>query len=374
MKKLKACKFRFYPDLLQIVQLNKEFGSARWVYNHALDMKIKTFKRRAENLNYVSISRHITKLKKTKRYKWLAECTSSVLQQKLLDLDKAFGRFFKKISNFPKFKKKTYSQNIRYAFDQNNIKAAYRMGALLKLPKLGAVNIKWSQITGIPKMVTVSKTSSGKYYISFSCEVEIIQPGKTYKTVGLDVGIKDVVVSSDGLFTGAPKFTYKYQRKLKLAQRELSRKTKGSNRWKKQRLIVAKIHELIANSRKDFLHKLTSKIVQEYDVICVENLNVAGMMKNRKLSKAIADVGILELNRQLKYKADWYGKEVVVIDRFFPSTKMCSSCGQLHNMKLSDRMMVCDCGLSLNRDLNAAHNIHKAGMVLRGASYQSIAA
>jgi len=202
----------------------------------------------------------------------------------------------------------------------------------------------------------------------------MVIPVKTGRSVGLDVGIKDVIVTSDGAFSGAPKFTYKYQRKLKLAQRELSRKTKGSNRWKKQRLIVAKIHELIANCRRDFLHKLTSKIVQEYDEINVEDLNVAGMLKNRKLSKAISDVGIFELNRQLAYKAEWYGKTVTVVDRWLPSTRTCSSCGQLHDMKLSDRMMVCDCGLALNRDLNAARNIHKAGMVLRGVSYQPIAA
>ena len=371
---MKSYKFRFYPTEAQEKQLNQEFGNARFVYNHALSLRIKAYTRRKESLNYVPLSRHITKLKKTKRYAWLDNSTAAVLIQKLIDLDKAYDGFFKKRGKFPRFKKKGHADSIRYQLDQRKLSSIFKTGDVLKLPKLGALKLKWTQITGTPKMVTVSKTSTGKYFVSFSCEAQIIQPQKTGKSVGLDVGIKDVVVTSDGYFSGAPKFTYKYQRKLKLAQRELSRKTKGSNRWKKQRLIVAKIHELIAGCRRNFLHKLTSKIVQEYDVICVEDLNVAGMLKNRKLSKAISDVGIFELNRQLKYKADWYGKTVTVVDRWLPSTRMCSDCGQLHKMKLNDRMMICNCGLSLNRDLNAAHNIHKAGMVLRGVSCQPIAA
>lgn len=356
------------------MQLNREFGNARFVYNYALAMRIKAYQRRKETLNYIFLSRHITKLKKIKRYEWLANSTRAVLTSKLIDLDKAYDNFFKKRGNFPKFKKKGHADSLRYQLHRPSIKKIFKTGELLKIPKLGSIKIKWSQITGVPKIITISRTATGKYFVSFSCEIGIIQPKKTGKSVGLDIGIKDVVVTSDGAFSGAPKFTYKYQRKLKLAQRELSRKTKGSNRWENQRLIVAKIHESIANRRRDFLHKLTSKIVQEYDVICVEDLNVLGMLKNRKLSKAIADVGIGELNRQLKYKADWYGKTVIVIDRWFPSTRTCSECDKLHNIKLNDRMMICDCGLSLNRDLNAAHNIHKAGMALRGVSYQPVAA
>ena len=375
MAKQKAFKFRFYPTNEQVKQLNQEFGNARWVYNHALSMRKKAYARRKESLNYVPISSHVTTLKKTLKYVWLKKSTASVLTQKLKDLDKAYDNFFKKRGKFPRFKQKSHYQSIRYQLDQRQIHDNYLPGEILKIPKLGALDIVWSLMpTGIPKMATISKTATGKYYVSFACEIEIAALDKTKKSVGIDIGIKDVVVSSDGFFTGAPQFTYKNQRKLKLAQRSLSRKTKGSRRWKKQRLLVAKIHEKIGSNRRDFLHKLTTSLIREYDVLCVEDLNVAGMMKNRKLSKAIADVGIFELNRQLQYKANWYGKEVVTIDRFFPSTKMCSDCGQIHNMKLSDRMMVCDCGLSLNRDLNAAHNIHKAGIVLRGASYQPIAA
>jgi putative transposase len=234
------------------------------------------------------------------------------------------------------------------------------------LPKLGFVNVRWSQIpAGTPKMATVSKAASGKYFISFACEIDQQPLAKTGAVVGLDVGIKDVIVTSDGWHSGAPKFTYKYQRELKREQRKLSRKTKGSNRYQKQRLVVAKVHEKIANSRKDFLHKLTTKIVSENDVICVEDLNVSGMMKNRCLAKAIADVGIHELNRQLKYKAYWYGKEVVTIDRWFPSTKKCSACGQLRPMSLRERTYKCNCGFTLDRDENAAINILNEGLRLR---------
>jgi putative transposase len=193
----------------------------------------------------------------------------------------------------------------------------------------------------------------------------------TGKVVGIDVGIKEVIVTSEDDRSGAPKFTYKYQRKLKKAGRILSKKKKGSNGWKKQRIVVARIHEKIANSRKDFLHKVTTKLVRENDVICVEDLNVYGMLKNRKLSKAVSDVGIFELNRQIEYKAQWYGKEVVKISRWFPSTKTCSSCGNVRIMKLSQRIYECECGLVIDRDLNAAINIKAAGeRQLSGAIYQ----
>jgi putative transposase len=371
MKILKAYKFRLYPTKEQVIQLSKEFGCARFVWNRAKLEKEYAYQQCGVSLSNVDISRHITQYKRTEKYSFLNEVTSTVLTQKLIDLDKAFDNFFKGRAKFPKFKKKLHAQSIRYQLDQRQIVRTYMPGEKLKLPKLGELNINWSQIPkGIPKMATVSKTASGKYFVSFACEIEQESLPKTGKSVGIDVGIKDVVVTSDGFQSGAPKFTYKYQRKLKKEQRVLSRKTKGSNGWKKQRIVVAKIHEQIANSRKDFLHKLTTNIVREYDHISLEDLNVSGMLKNRKLSKAVADVGIFELNRQLKYKAEWYGKQISVIDRWFPSTKMCSSCGQLHQLKLSDRMMNCDCGLILNRDHNAAINIKTCGERVSGAIYQ----
>ena len=295
------------------------------------------------------------------------------IQQKLIDQDKAFNNFFKGRAKFPKFKKKSHAQSIRYTLDQRQVLNNYRAGELLKLPKLGELKVKWSQIPGgIPKMVTVSKSASGKYFVSFMCEVEQCLKPMTGRVVGIDVGIKDVVVTSDGLHSGAPRFTYKYQRKLKKAQRILSRKKKGSNGWHKQRIVVAKIHEKIANSRKDFLHKVTTKLVSENNVICVEDLNVSGMLKNRCLSKAVVDVGIFELNRQIEYKSQWYGKQVVKISRWEPTTKKCSSCGHIQPMKLSQRVFDCECcSVSIDRDHNAAINIKTAGeRQVSGAMYQ----
>jgi len=375
MKTQKAYKFRFYPTQEQEKRLSVEFGNARFIWNHALSMRTKAYKRRKENMNYVSLNKHVTKLKKTSRYDWISQSTACVLTQKLIDLDTAFKNFFSGRASYPKFKKKLHAQSVRYQLDQRQIDRTYEAGEFLKLPKLGEINIRWSQIPqGTPKMATVSKTATGKYFVSFACEVEVMEKAKTGLMIGVDIGIKDVVVTSDGWFSGSPKYTYQYQRKLKKEQRKLSRKTKGSNRWNKQRLVVAKIHEKITNSRKDFLHKLTTKLIQEHDVIAIEDLNVKGMVKNRKLSKAVSDIGMFELKRQLEYKANWYGKTIIQIDRWFPSTKTCSDCGQIHNMKLSDRTMNCDCGFSLDRDWNAAINIKAAGNVVlaRGGSNQLI--
>jgi putative transposase len=364
MKKMVSYKFRAYLTDEQEQLFRVESGNARFVWNHLLDYHNKEYVENKTAFNAVKLGKYVTQLKKTEEYSWLNNSTVAVITQKINDLDKAFKNFFKKGSGYPKFKKKDNEQRVRYQLDQRRISNIYIAGELLRLPNIGVIDVNWHRIPkGTPKMVTLIKAASGEYYVSFACEEEIEHLPKTGKSVGLDVGIKDVVVSSDGYYSGAPKFYYQYQRDLKTAHRALSRKTKGSKRYEKQRIVVAKLHELIARCRKDFLHKLSKKIVTEYDCICIEDLNVKGMVKNRKLSKAVSDVGMYELRRQLTYKADWYGKEIRVIDRWFPSTKMCSSCGMLHNMKLSDRTMNCDCGFSMDRDLNAAINIRQAGMV-----------
>ena len=372
MKIIKGYKFRFYPEVQQVEQLAKEFGCARFVWNQGLLRREYAFQQWGVSLSSAyDISSQITGLKKLESHARLKDATAGVLQQKLIDQDKTFDNFFKGRAKFPKFKKKSHAQGVRYQMDQRTVLNNYRAGELLKLPKLGELKVKWSRVPGsIPKMVTVSKSASGKYFVGFMCEVEQGLMPITGKIVGIDVGIKDVVVTSDGFHSGAPKYTYYYQRRLKKAQRILSRKKKGSNGWHKQRLVVARLHETITNSRKDFLHKLTTKLVSENDVICVEDLNVSGMLKNRKLSKAVADVGLFELNRQIEYKSQWYGKKVIKISRWIPSTKTCSSCGTMKPMKLSERVYACGCGLSLDRDLNAAINIKTAGLAVSGAIYQ----
>lgn len=373
MIKLKAYKYRIYPTKAQEKRLAVEFGCARYVWNFFLAQRSFAYRELGESINYVANSRYLTAMKKAQEWEWLNNASATVLSQKINDLETAFGNFFKGRADYPRFKKKPHAQSIRFQLDQRHIVKNYRAGEFLRLPNLGEIKVKWSQVPqGVPKMATISKTPSGNYFVSFACEVDIKELPKTGRIAGVDVGIKDVAVTSDGWFTGAPKNTYKYARQLRRAQRNLSRKTKGSNHWHKQRIAVAKIHEKIANCRRDFLHKLTTQLVREYDFVSIEDLNVKGMMQNRKLSKAVADVGLHELKRQLEYKANWYGKEITVIDRWFPSTKTCSCCGQIHNLSLSDRTINCDCGLNLNRDLNAAINIKAAGLAVRRATNQLV--
>lgn len=358
----RSYKFRIYPNRTQEKQLAVFFGQVRFVWNHCLSLRSDLYEHRKESINYVGLNKHLTYLKTTGKFAWLKECPSAPLTQTLIDQDKAFKNFFEGRAKYPRFKKKHEQQSMRFQLDQRQIERTYKAGELLKLPKLGAIKVKWSRIpAGVPKMATVSKDPSGKYWVAFSVEEHIEPKAKTKRTVGVDVNIKDVIVTSDGFHSGSPKYTYRYARKLKLAQRRLSRKRKGSNRWHKQRKAVARIHATIANSRKDFLHKLSHKLVTEYDMISMESLNVKGMMANRKLSKAVADVGLFELSRQVGYKAEWYGKHQQKIDQWFPSTRMCCKCGQIHDMKLSDRWMSCDCGNEMDRDENASHNINAEG-------------
>ena len=355
-------KYRIYPTKTQEKQLSVFFGQVRFVWNYSLSLRSDLYEHRKESINYVGLGKHLTFLKKQESHAWLNECPSAPLTQCLIDQDKAVKSFFDKRGSYPRFKKKGEQQSMRFQLDQRQIDNTFKAGELLKLPKLGAIKVNWSRLpAGIPKMTTISKDPVGKYWVSFSCEESIAPKAKTKLTVGVDVGIKDVAVLSDGFKSGAPKYTYQYARKLKLAQRSLSRKKKGSNRYKKQRIAVARIHAKIANSRKDFLRKLSHKLVTEFDVISMEDLNVKGMTANRKLSKAVADVGMFELKRQVQYKAAWHGKRVIEISRFFPSTKMCCKCGQIHDMKLSDRWMSCDCGNEMDRDENAARNIEAEG-------------
>jgi putative transposase len=375
---IKSYKFRFYPTDEQIKQLDGEFNNARFVWNHALSLRKKAYERRGENLYQKDLSKHINQLKRLDNFKWLKSSTAACLTQKLIDLDKAYDRFFKKISRFPKFKKKNHYQSVRYQMDYK-VKNVFRSGELIKITNLGVLKVKWHRKmgAGLPKMATISKNTSGQYFISLSIEIESKTLPKKTNAVGIDLGIKSVLVASNGFDSGAPKYTYKYQRELKRAQRVLSRRKKGSNRWKRQRLVVARIHQKISNSRRDFLNKLTTGLIERFGFISMEDLNVSGMMltaprKNRKLAKAIADVGMHEFKRQLEYKAGWYGREITIISRWFPSTQLCSSCDKRHHMPLSKRRMICDCGLNMDRDLNAAINIDKAGSALREESYQPI--
>ena len=235
----RSYKFRIYPNRTQEKQLAVFFGQVRFVWNHCLSLRSDLYEFRKESINYVGLNKHLTYLKTTGKYQWLKLCPSAPLTQVLIDQDKAFKNFFEGRAKYPKFRKKGNAESMRFQLDQRQIERTYKAGELLKLPKLGAVKVKWSRIpAGVPKMATISKGPTGKYWVAFSVEEDIKQFGKTNHTVGVDVGIKDVIVTSDGFHSGAPKNTYRYARKLKLAQRKLSRKRKGSNRWRKQRQVV----------------------------------------------------------------------------------------------------------------------------------------
>lgn len=365
--RLKAYKFRIEPTAEQRQQLAVEFGNSRFVWNRCLDLRSKAYEADQTRHNYVSLNKLVTEWKHGE-FPWLADSVAGCLTQVLIDQDKAFQHFFRRVKNgekpgYPRFKSRYHRQSVRYQLDQRQIDRTYQAGEFLKLPKLGAVKVRWSQIpAGVPKMATVSKTPDGRYFVSFTCEVALQPMPLTGKAVGLDLGIKDVVVSWDGteaVKSGNPRHLKRQLRHLKKQQRRLARMTKGSNRRARQRVKVAKIHAHIAAMRADFLHKTTTAIVKSADVIALEDLNVSGMVKNHCLAGAISDVGMHEFRRQIEYKAAWYGRRVVVVDRWFPSSKTCSACGSYQDkMPLSVRDWTCpDCGTRHDRDVNAAKNI-----------------
>lgn len=365
----KAYKFRLYPTIKQKELMLKTFGCVRFVYNQTLAVRRDAYDRDKKSLPTNDCVKMLPSLKE--QYPWLKEVDSTALQTSVKNMGQAYENFFRGLKNqqgpkagFPKFKAKHHS------------KASYtsKMGisvgdSAVKLPKLGWVKAKISTpVKGHLLNATVSMTRSGKFFVSICCsEVEIPRLPGTGKAVGLDVGIKDLVITSDGEKFRNPKFLAKSEKKLAHLQRELSRKSKGSKNCEKARLRVAKQHEIIANQRRDYLHKLTTYLVRSYDVICAENLNVAGMLKIHHLAKAIADCSWGELCRQLKYKTDWQHKALIEVGRFFPSSQICSSCG-FQNPEIKDlsvREWECpQCHSRNDRDVNAAKNILKEGLRL----------
>ena len=355
----RSYKFRIYPNAAQRKQLAVEFGNARFVYNRCLDLRSKAYEADKTRHNYVSLNRLVTEWKRGE-FPWLADSAACCLTQALIDQDKAYKSFFEKRGRYPRFKSRYDRQAVRYQLDQRQIERTYKAGEFLKLPKLGALKVRWSQVpTGIPKMATVSKTPDGRYFVAFSCEVEIQSLPATGNAVGLDLGIKDVVVDSDGWKSGNPRHLKGRLRHLKRQQRRLSRMKKGSNRRNRQRIKVARIHARIAAMRQDFLHKTTTALIRRADVLALEDLNVGGMMKNHHLAGAIADVGMGEFRRQLEYKAAWNGRELRIAGRFAPTSKTCSECQHvMDKMPLSVRQWTCpECGARHDRDVNAARNI-----------------
>lgn len=358
--KNKAFKYRFYPTNEQTEMLAKTFGCVRFVWNNLLDWRSKEYALNGNKINYTKTSAKLTELKQQEKFAWLNEVSSVALQQTLRNQDSAFSNFFAKRAKYPKFKKKSDNQSFRLVASGFSIKNGQVYIAKSKQP----LNIKWSRpLEGNPRSLTISKDAAGRYFVSFCTEVEIKSLPKVDKTVGIDLGLNDSVVTSDGEKIKPLKALIKYQTKLAKLQNRFSRKVKGSNNHTKARIKVAKIHAKIADSRKDFLHKLSTKLINENQVISLEDLNICGMMRNHKLAKAIADASWSEFVRQLEYKADWYGRTIVKVSRWYPSSQICSSCGTVTGKKpLHIRKWTCNCGASHDRDINAAININTAGL------------
>ena len=359
----KSFKYRIYPSKKQKIQIAKTFGCVRFVYNHYLSVRKSAYEDERKNLNYYDCANDLKNLKS--QYEWLREVDSTSLQSSLKDLDAAYRKFFAEHTGYPKYKSKK-THRFSYTSKCTNKNIEY-LGRKIKLPKLGMVRTKNKLVpAGRILSATISQESSGKYYVSLCCtDVEIKQHKPTNKSVGIDLGIKDFAITSDGLRFKNPKYLKSSLKKLSKLQRNMARKTPGSHNYEKNRIKVARLHEYIANQRKDFLHKVSSFLVKEYDVICIEDLQVSNMIKNHKLALSIADVSLSEFTRQLEYKALWYGKQIIKVDKWFASSQICNRCGSKFSITkdLSVREWECpNCHSILDRDINAAINILNKGL------------
>lgn len=356
----KAFKYRIYPNIKQAIKLAQTFGCVRAIWN----ANVESFNSYSKENN--PKPKIITKSDLITDKPWLNEISAAAIQQKIRDFQETVKQFLsktrKKKINRPTFKKKSNNQSYRLPNQKFSLK-----GNKIRLEKIGW--IKMSIDRNIPDnskilSCTVSMNCCGQYFVSVLVDTEINHKAKTGKSVGIDLGLKSFATLSDGIVIDNIKFFREKQSEIAKMQRHLSRKIKGSNRYRKNRLRIARIHNKIANKRAYFLHNITTMLVNNYDIICIEDLNVSGMLSNHKLSKAISDTSFYQFRFMLEYKCKWYGKELIVIDRFYPSSKTCSNCGWKNdNLTLSDRVFKCDnCHIRIDRDLNAAINIKRVGV------------
>ena len=357
----KSYKYRIYPTKEQETFLLKHFGSVRFVYNYFLAQRIQQYQQIGKSDNYYTQAKYLTELKKQEEYSWLKEINSQTLQSALTNLETAYVNFFSGRNKFPRFKKKTHKNS--FCVPQS-VKVENNKIYIPKLKKLDGIKlVEHRPLQGKILFATFSKTPTNKYFVSITVEQDYNSKQPTKKEVGIDLGIKDLIITSNGKKFKNHKFLFKYTTKLKKAQQHFSRKQKGSKRFERQKLKVALIHEKIHNCRLDNLHKISHKLIMENDVVYMENLNVKGMLKNHKLAKSISDCSWSELKRQLQYKGDWNDTYIHEIFRFYPSSKTCSNCGHIMDkMPLDVRNWTCPkCNTKHDRDINAAINILQEG-------------
>jgi putative transposase len=361
MKITRAYKTELQPNNKQITHFKGSCGMARFVYNWALDYWIKEHERGEKRTGWMNLHKLLVK-EKHENLTWMYDYSSWVSTYAIKQCDAAYQNFFRRVRNgekpgFPKFKSKKFSK-MSYMVKGSDIQITE---TAIRLPKVGWVRLKeHGYIPMKPDKICYATISekNGHWYISVTVNETIQDQSEPKRVIGVDLGIKTLAVTSDGVYYENPKALYKAEKKLKRLDRWLSRKEKGSNNYKKAKLQRAKAYEKVMRIRKHVLNEITTELAKTKSTIVIEDLNVSGMMKNHHLARAISDVSFFEFRRQLEYKCAWYGSELVVIDRWYPSSKMCSRCGAINNeLKLSDRVYKCDCGLEIDRDLNAAINI-----------------
>lgn len=364
---LKAYKYRLHPNKQQEEQIHKTFGCCRFVYNQTLVYRKDKYEQDKQSMNKTSCNNYCNQVLK-KEYEWLKEADKFALTNSIYNMDSAYQKFFKEHTGYPKFKsKKNPKRSYTTNFTNGNIEVAFDNNKI-KLPKLKWVKAKiHREFQGQIKSATISQVPSGKYFVSVLVETEHISIDSTGSMIGIDLGIKDFLITSDGEKYDNIRTTKKYENKLAKEQRKLSHKVKGSNNWNKQRIKVARIHEKIHNTRIDNLHKISHKLVQENQLIVSEDLAVSNMVKNHNLAKAISDCGWYELTRQISYKSEWNNRQYIKIGRFTKSSQPCNVCGYINTdtKDLSVREWICpQCGTKHDRDINAAINILNEGLRL----------
>lgn len=365
----KTYKYRIYPNKMQRELIQKTFGCCRFVYNRFLALRKEHYEDTKTGISYNETCSALTILKRKSEFGFLNEVYAAALQQSLRDLDAAYINFFRNNSGYPRFKsKKNNRKSYRMPNTDNGIRFVLD-GRHIRLPKLGCVKTKDKRFPqGRILNATVLQEPSGNYYVCLCCTDIVFRPlSKTNEYVGIDLGVKDFAVTNGGDVFYNPRHLKRSLKKLAMLQRELSRKSKGSSNWNRARVKVAKQYEKIANQRKDYLHKLSTRFIRKYDVICIEDLNVSEIIQknNAVMRRNIADVSWYEFARQLQYKTSWYGKRLIKVDKHFPSSQICNFCGKRNRRikNLSIREWTCSyCGTFHNRDVNAAKNILKEGL------------